>query len=182
MFKTTVQIPIGSEFGQCTIELPLKAFSDAKSDDESEERMTAFSSKVTVAVLKVAREMTTTQKPDKRAREDEVDSQPPRSIKKERLDAELRAHVPPEVGMPNTTESKGNDKIRLQLQDWSRTMEIIVSRHSTFGKVLKAFAVEKGRSPTTLRMIFNCQRIYQNDTPDSVSCRIGSILYESFRD
>ena len=168
MFRTTIHIPLGSESGKCTIELPMSAFEDGQGDEASEERIAAFSSKITAAVLKTAREMTAFKNAAKRAREEEAVSQTPRRIvKKERLDT-----------IPNDLETQGTgtvappvkqDMIEIVLHDWEMSFPIRLARTTRLSRAFAAFCSVKGRSISTLRFLYETQRIQGHETPESVS-------------
>lgn len=63
--KTSIELALGTDAGKCTIKVPMSAF------ENDEEQVAAFTSKITAAVLKVAREATATKQSKEQAMEPE---------------------------------------------------------------------------------------------------------------
>ena len=111
-----------------------------------------------------------TQKPEKRAHEDDIDTQPPKPIKKERLETEPHLHVPAKVVMEDTKHMMGNDKIHFRMQDQAgNVLGCMMGRHNKLEKAQTTFADHKGVAPRTLIFVYGGQRICPHDTPDMVS-------------
>ena len=176
MFKSSFQIPLGSETGQITIELPMAAFPNEENDQNdggSEERVAAFSSKITASVLKLAKETVETRRPAKRSREESPDPDSPRSSKKERLDVDSDSSV---LQVTATEASAvGQNNIVIELRDWERPVKLKLARTAKFWKTFETFSMIKGRDICTLRFYCEGARVQHNDTPESVSGRLKSL-------
>jgi hypothetical protein len=181
MFKTTIQIPIGSESGQCTIELPLKAFSDGKSDDESEERIAALSSKVTVSVLKIAREMAAAQKSHKRGPDEDASAptSPLQAVKKPRMHADLVEAAKQNAIAESPRKTPDMSKvINIDLSGHDRTITVRMHRTTQLLAALVEFCGRNGRAPNTMRIYYQDVRVDWSETPDSVSLTFVFSLVE----
>ena len=165
MFKTTFQIPIGSEAGQCTIELPTAAFQERTSRDRALAKYAAFSSQVTTLALNLASEVKATEQPAKRAREEPTVTEPAWPVKRRRRQT---SEVKPVHVVVKEEVTDSDDLVTVQLTDWSLTLDFLLHRRTQFSKVLETFAVRKGRAMSTMIMVFNGYRVLIDQTPDTV--------------
>ena len=177
MFKSSFQIPLGSEAGQITIELPMAAFQNDEKDQNdggSEDPLAAFSSKITASVLKLAKETVEARRPAKRTREESPGPDSPRSSKKKRLDADSDSSVLQATTIEEASAMKQNN-IVIELRDWERSVSFRLAPTTELRKAFQTFSRMKGRDISTLRFYHDGAKARHDDTPDSVSGRLKSL-------
>lgn len=173
MFKTTISIPTGSksESGTCTIELPFDAFNHSADDEENDEQLASFTSKVTASVLKIARETIKSKKTAKRAfEEDENADRPSRPFKAERVNTENDAIVANDASLLDMADHGG--MINITVRDVANhEVKFKLKRKTLIERIMIAWANQTDMQLSRMRFIFNCARVSYHDTPESVSHR-----------
>lgn len=82
--KTSIELPLGHRSAECIVKVPITAFED------DEEQIAAFNSKITAAVLKVAREATKSQQSNHQAMIRHLESSSNASVK---ISTTIRFHL-----------------------------------------------------------------------------------------
>ena len=153
--KSTIQVPLGDDFVECSVSLPASIGSS---------RISQFSSRVSAAVY-VFRNMTekNTSLTCHRNSFDianDIDSQADRST----------ASTPsqPEHNIRNGFASHVVS-IQLRGADDGFTVWFKVNRQSTLRRVMETYARQAGRSIKRMSFVFDSERIHHSYTADSVS-------------
>lgn len=179
MFRTTVQLPLGGETGECSIQVPMSVFESEADEDSRDELIAEFTSKITASFSKISREVLRARKPVKREAPGEKEAQPNSPVKRHRRneDSVTIASMPAKTRSMMELDPDRDDNTMITIEfRYSGNFTSYRIRMKRTTPLLRAFeelAEANGRSLATMRMFYDTECVRGYETPESVS-RFGA--------